>query len=260
MIANYIEKDCYFNPNAPDYFFLKNEYQIESLNISEHTFLREKKRLIDMGVIDVTRRGIPSKEYYKIDYKLLHEQTSRQVPPDKGPLVPPDPSRLAPPFQSRQNISSINTTHIKNKNKEENNKKILYVRSAPHEEEDNKEILIKRITLSQFDKFWALYPRAKEKGKTLTAWKKLCAKKDAPSWSQLKEAIKAQKQTVRWQTSKFIPLSTTWLNQSRWLDDPDDMNEEYDTSTSNNGVDAYKEKEIDPKFAPRRLREEDIDD
>ena len=79
------------------------------------------------------------------------------------------------------------------------------------------------INPSMFEKFWEIYPRHSEKGKTLTCWKKLCNKKDRPAWSTIKKALLAQKETERWVNPKFIPLPPTWLNQSRWLDDPECM-------------------------------------
>lgn len=79
------------------------------------------------------------------------------------------------------------------------------------------------ITPTKFHQFWYLYPKKMNKGKTLTAWLNLCKKKDAPSWSIIKEAIDQQMQSAQWQDPKFIPHPTTWLNQRRWLDDAKQM-------------------------------------
>lgn len=82
----------------------------------------------------------------------------------------------------------------------------------------------KKITKKYFNKFWLLYPKHTDKGKALTAWNKLSNKKveDKPSWKVIKKAIKDQKKTKRWK-DKYIPLPTTWINGSRWLDDPAEM-------------------------------------
>lgn len=81
------------------------------------------------------------------------------------------------------------------------------------------------IKESLFENFWKLYPKHGSKGATLTVWKRLCKKpvKDRPLWKDLRSAIIAQKKSDRWRDKQFIPLSTTWLNQSRWLDDPAEM-------------------------------------
>lgn len=83
----------------------------------------------------------------------------------------------------------------------------------------------KLITLGKFEKFWKLYPRKVDKGKALTTWKRLCQRppKDKPTWKVIKLALLKQANTPRWQDKKFIPHPTTWLNQSRWLDDPEQM-------------------------------------
>ena len=79
------------------------------------------------------------------------------------------------------------------------------------------------ITPSLFDEFWAIYPRKDGKGKAKTSWEKLCKRKDHPTWKQVRTAIHAQKKSERWQDPQYIPLPATWLNQSRWLDDPAQM-------------------------------------
>ncbi len=81
------------------------------------------------------------------------------------------------------------------------------------------------ITLSMFDNFWELYPKKVDKGKALTSWKKICNKPSSqrPKWKEVKTAILRQKSSERWQNPEFIPNPTTWLNQSRWLDDPKEM-------------------------------------
>lgn len=81
----------------------------------------------------------------------------------------------------------------------------------------------KLITPSMFDQFWSIYPRKVDKGKAKTKWNQICNKPDRPSWHVIQTAIAAQVQSPRWQEAKFIPHPTTWLNQQRWLDDPDEM-------------------------------------
>jgi hypothetical protein len=80
-----------------------------------------------------------------------------------------------------------------------------------------------KITPSLFDKFWKIYPRHSSKGSALTAWNKLCRKGDRPTWKEIKMAIIAQKKSEQWADKGFIPYASTWLNQSRWIDDPSEM-------------------------------------
>ena len=81
------------------------------------------------------------------------------------------------------------------------------------------------ITPSQFEEFWRLYPRKVDKGNALTRWESICHKppKQRPTWKDIKRAILKQKNSDRWQDPKFIPYPTTWLNNNRWMDDPEEM-------------------------------------
>lgn len=83
------------------------------------------------------------------------------------------------------------------------------------------------ITPKLFDAFWAMYPNKKgSKGKTRSLWIKLCMVKSknklVPTWIEVRRAIKRQIKSERWKEG-FIPLSSTWLNQTRWIDDPSEM-------------------------------------
>ncbi|MCK9429599.1 MAG: hypothetical protein M0R17_06305 [Candidatus Omnitrophica bacterium] len=80
------------------------------------------------------------------------------------------------------------------------------------------------ITTKKFNEFWQIYPRKDVKGKALTEWNKLCAKKNGekPSWPTILNALEAQKKTQRWKKG-FVPLPATWIHQQRWVDDPAEM-------------------------------------
>jgi hypothetical protein len=81
------------------------------------------------------------------------------------------------------------------------------------------------ITPKLFETFWKLYPKKIDKGKALSSWNKICTRKNItpPLWKELRIALHHQKQSERWKDKTFIPHPTTWLNQSRWLDDPLEM-------------------------------------
>lgn len=107
------------------------------------------------------------------------------------------------------------------------------------EEEDS------NITDSQFTLFWESYPKKVDKGKAFTAWTKLCNKpaKTRPTMQTLLKAIQEQKKSERWQDSQFIPLPTTWLNNNRWLDDPEEMKNFSFHQSENNGKKKFSESE-----------------
>jgi len=85
-----------------------------------------------------------------------------------------------------------------------------------------------KITPSQFTQFWELYPKkAGSKGNAKKIWERLCSSKNGkrPEWRTIRKAIHEQKKTEQWQDKKYIPHPTTWLNQERWIDDPESMNQ-----------------------------------
>jgi len=81
------------------------------------------------------------------------------------------------------------------------------------------------ITKSMFDKFWKIYPKNAGKGAALTSWDKICRRpiKDRPTWHVIRSSVLNQIKTDQWKDSEFIANASTWLNQSRWLDDPAEM-------------------------------------
>ncbi len=73
--------------------------------------------------------------------------------------------------------------------------------------------------VEEFDQAWAAYPRKTGKGAARKAWQKA-----KPLLADVLKAIAWQRQTRQWtrQNGQFIPHMATWLNQSRWEDEPHD--------------------------------------
>ncbi len=204
LLSNYIEKHKYFkehNPKNDGWFFLAHKKIMDEFNIKEYSITKSKMKLLDLQLITIERRGIPSKEWIKINYSNLYalltvENYSTQVPTKTGVLVP-------------------TKTGVHNKT--------INIRKR------RRSSCVRELSISDFDKFWELYPKKTDKGKVLTLWKQLCHQKDTPNWVEMKNAIELQMKTDRWKKTKFIPNPTTWLNQKRWLDDPKEMkNFEFD--------------------------------
>lgn len=200
VLGSYLERYSYFVKNHPEndgWFFSVHQQMLEELNIGIAVLRKAKSELIEKGIIKTELRGIPPKEWINIDFDTL---TISVIKSDhKG------------------SDSRININNNKNNNNIPSKPSV-----SPVEEEDLSE---KHITLSMFELFWKAYPKKIDKGKALTSWKKLCNKspKEKPLWRVLRRAIQQQKQTERWGDPKFIPHASTWLNQSRWLDDPKEM-------------------------------------
>ncbi len=71
---------------------------------------------------------------------------------------------------------------------------------------------------TDFDLFWAAYPKKKAKGDAQKAFKKV----KAPIGVIL-SAVEKQKQSEQWRRDggRFIPYPATWLNGQRWEDETD---------------------------------------
>jgi len=71
---------------------------------------------------------------------------------------------------------------------------------------------------ADFLSFWEAYPKKKQKGSALRAWKRASAR---PPVQVMVDAIKAQAGTDQWKKEggQFIPYPATWLNGRGWEDE-----------------------------------------
>lgn len=78
-----------------------------------------------------------------------------------------------------------------------------------------------RVAESDFEKFYAVYPRKVAPQKAKSAFEAAMRRKDPPTIEQLIASVEAHKQTWDWRKDggAFIPHPTTYLNQDRWRDD-----------------------------------------
>jgi phage replication O-like protein O len=81
-------------------------------------------------------------------------------------------------------------------------------------------IELKTNTLGHFSEFWSIYPRKVKKSEALKSWNKI-----NPTNGTIEAILKA----LQWQikspdwtkdNGQFIPHPSTYLNQSRWEDEP----------------------------------------
>ncbi len=79
---------------------------------------------------------------------------------------------------------------------------------------------------ARFEKFWAAYPRHIDKAKALKAFTKINPSDEL--LEQMLKSINEAKKTRQWQTQQYIPYPTTWLNGSRWEDEIDSDNTDYE--------------------------------
>ncbi|MFN0314758.1 MAG: hypothetical protein ACKVQA_06960 [Burkholderiales bacterium] len=74
--------------------------------------------------------------------------------------------------------------------------------------------------VTDFDVFWAAYPRKTAKGAARKAWAKLAP--DAATVQKMLDALNWQRNQPQWMKDggQYIPMPATYLNQERWEDEP----------------------------------------
>ena len=149
--------------------------------------------------------------------------------------------------QKQWKNSTVNSGEIpRNKNIYKNNNKNIYAHSEneqvySHEDDIQKEDdnhssnIIKQDTKNkaikkqnkelnelqekQFDKFWQAYPKKVSKKQAQKSWKKINPSLEL--FEKILKALEMVKQTEQWKkdNGKYVPYPATWLNQERWTDE-----------------------------------------
>ena len=68
----------------------------------------------------------------------------------------------------------------------------------------------------EFIEFWLMYPRKAGKPAAYRSWNRA-----KPDIEKVRTHITKQSRSEQWQNKKFIPMPSTYLNQRRWEDEPD---------------------------------------
>ena len=239
FLCNLIDKYKYFikeeKLQEDGSFFLIHLDQTVQTGMNEYELRKCKKILKKEGILNTYMSGIPPKEFYILNIDTLIDNFLRNIPlnfegkrvensKEKGVKI----RRNIKENKYKENKLTTNTIS-RSRNKEKIYKHVTEPKqNIPVSEEENEVPASDKsngfITPALFDEFWQIYPRKVDKGKAKTIWNRLCnRKKDCPQWDTLRTALIEQKKSERWQEAKFTPHPSTWLNQSRWEDDPGQM-------------------------------------
>lgn len=92
-------------------------------------------------------------------------------------------------------------------------------REVPAKPSDKKKLV--RNAESDFEKFYAVYPRKVAPQKAKSAFEAAMKRANPPTIEQLIASVEAHKKTWDWKKDggAYIPHPTTYLNQGRWNDD-----------------------------------------
>jgi hypothetical protein len=220
FLSNLVDKFKYFDSKNElkdnELFYLTHEKQMDDIGFDERTIRKCKSKLKIENIIETKLIGIPPKEYYKIQWENIAEIIQNSVR-DKGTDSVRDKGTDSVRDKGTDSVTLNNNNKYNNKNKVYKNKVAEQLICANSNNS---------ITQSKFDTFWHLYPNKAGKGAAVTAWNKICNRQNGqrPTWEEIENAILEQKKSKQWQDRQYIPHASTWLNQSRWLDDPKYMN------------------------------------
>lgn len=76
ILSNYMDKSIYFQGKEPKnkgWFYLTLESQSDELGIPKKRLIRAKNFFIYAGVLKVQRKGIPSKEWFLLDFEAISD-------------------------------------------------------------------------------------------------------------------------------------------------------------------------------------------
>lgn len=234
-----------FNKAGQDYIGSCN-FLSKELNITSRTALNTLTSLINKGFIRKQASKGGNVSIYSINEKFLKDiflnyEKNSQLTDNKDVVnYEKNSQKLCKNF-------TVNYEKIShNKNIYKNNNKNIYAHSENeqvynHEDDKQKESdnhssnTIKQETKNkaikkqnkelnelqekQFDKFWQAYPKKVSKKEAQKSWKKINPSLEL--FEKILKALEMVKQTEQWKkdNGKYVPYPATWLNQERWTDE-----------------------------------------
>ena len=184
--------------NRLGYCWASNRTLSDELNVGERTISRYVSELENAGFITTEMVGID-------DRKRRRERHIRLAVPAPFDVAKNGEIKVAKNGES--NVAKNGDT-IKVNNK--SNKITPY---SPPQGDAGGEL---------FDRFWALYPKKRNKPAALRAWRRL--NPTAALCMTMSRALKRQMASEEWQKDggRYVPYPASWLNGARWEDSPDE--------------------------------------
>lgn len=232
-----------------------SKYLCDMLNYSKPRALRILKSLTDKGYLKKEASNGRTNSIYKINHMFLYQQIKNNenyslladnkqlqnvtVNSNKMLRLNNSNSNETLPIQL-QNVTVNSNDLLPNKNIYKNNNKNIYAHSENeqvynHESDNHSSNTIKQETKNkaikkqnkelnelqekQFDKFWQAYPKKVSKKQAQKSWKKINPSLEL--FEKILKALEMVKQTEQWKkdNGKYVPYPATWLNQERWTDE-----------------------------------------
>lgn len=185
--------------NNENYSQLADNKQLQNVTVNSNKMLRlnnsNSNETLPIQLQNVTVNSndlLPNKNIYKNNNKNIYAHSeNEQVYNHKD--------------DKQKENDSLSSNTIKQETKNKAIKK------------QNKEL--NELQEKQFDKFWQAYPKKVSKKQAQKSWKKINPSLEL--FEKILKALEMVKQTEQWKkdNGKYVPYPATWLNQERWTDE-----------------------------------------
>jgi hypothetical protein len=238
--ASLVAKFIYYSNNDllddEGFFYSTVEDLEESTSLSKKQQIRVIKNLIEHGLIDCKRKGLPAKRYFKILYneerlRELFKKNSGDGDNKKLPLGTTLGDKREQHSVTKGHNSKcqkgtenyINKTILKNhdiKNNINTSPNGDDGTTASNKTEASASLSEKQIE-DQFNEVWKLYPAGRKQGKEPARKSFFKAIKDGVSFETIKAGLLAYKKQIEFRKTetKYIKQASTWFNQKCWEDE-----------------------------------------
>ena len=109
VLVNYIVKYQQFSksPKFDGWFYFTHEKQMRDLCLTEQKIIKYKKDFIELGILSQKMKGLPAKQWFKINEEQLVEFLYGQVPQVSGGTIP-----ISRRGNNKLNINKLNIKRI----------------------------------------------------------------------------------------------------------------------------------------------------
>lgn len=192
--------------NKEGYCWATNNYFAKLYNVSARSIQTWLKQLINKGYIkskSVINKNVESeRRYLYICDNNFADTTKKTSYPHEEIFTPSHEENFA-----HNNTSMNNTNNNISSSNDKGTKEAKKVKKDSTQDEE------------LFNKFWAEYPKKRDKQSSKKAFTKLNV--DVKLFNQMMASLSQAKQSYDWQKNngQYIPYPSTWLNGRRWEDE-----------------------------------------
>lgn len=185
--------------NNENYSLLADNKQLQNVTVNSNKMLRlnnsNSNETLPIQLQNVTVNSndlLPNKNIYKNNNKNIYAHLENEQV-----------------YSHEDDIQKENDSLSSNTIKQETKNKAI--------KKQNKEL--NELQEKQFDKFWQAYPKKVSKKQAQKSWKKINPSLEL--FEKILKALEMVKQTEQWKkdNGKYVPYPATWLNQERWTDE-----------------------------------------